>query len=85
MLEKHDNMRNDTNLFNIFRTLYLNRDKYLSAKELSEKTQIPRKQITPYTNRLKGFISKKRVGVERYYKMLPSKEKYALHLIRNAT
>lgn len=63
-------MRPQYDAFKILKFLYLNRNSgKMSSKEIAERTKIPRKQITPKTNKMLaiGYIQKEKIKGITYF------------------
>lgn len=60
-------MRKDTKLYSVLKFLYLNKDRKVSSREISDATKIPIKQITPYTNTMTTYIRKLKIGEWNYF------------------
>ena len=61
-------MRKDTKLYKILKFIYLNNNKKVSSREISESTGIELKQITPYFNRLSDYVKREKLnGLWNYH------------------
>lgn len=72
-------MNPNTKLYKILKTIYFAED-FISAKDISKKTKIPQKQITPYTNRI-GRVKKIKKDGQCYYKFNPCERDYLRNLM----
>jgi hypothetical protein len=78
-------MRKDTKLYKILKFIYLNKDRKVSSNEIADKTGIPIKQVTPYTNRLSWHVTKTKKDGLFHYQLKPYDEKHIKNMLKNAT
>jgi hypothetical protein len=80
-----EKMRKDTKLYKILRYIYLNGHRKVTSNEIADKTGIPRKQMTPYTNRLLWYVNKEKIDGLYHFWIKPHSLEYIKKMLKNAT